>query len=345
VACPSTLFRSWLALPACSRPTLVCSDVFRLQPAGNAVLSPSDHNATLWESWKLKRQGAFASETERLAYVESRLNASVPCAKSAPGVAPSTAGATAGAANPRRRPRPSTKQESRVRRCEREQERRAARARRAKLHHKEKAQTPQQPTRATTNGLAAQPATLPASPAPPVISVGLLPAPATAPTTRRIKPRASGGYALRRALARASMGRNRRYSRGAARKALVRKMRADTQAALARKMRADTPAAGRSQIFVDVAGHGTTTVSANPRDTVAALKQAIRDKEGWPCAEQLLVFAGRHLDDETQALEHYGIRPYDTVRLAARLPGGAKRKQPASSGVDEAGLGDAPLVP
>lgn len=81
-----------------------------------------------------------------------------------------------------------------------------------------------------------------------------------------------------------------------------------------------------TQIFVEVAGGATQVVSVKTDDTVAKLKQTIADKTGWPTHAQLLVFAGKHLDQDEETLAARGIEAHAAVRLSACVRGGGKRK-------------------
>ncbi|CAE8654180.1 unnamed protein product [Polarella glacialis] len=51
------------------------------------------------------------------------------------------------------------------------------------------------------------------------------------------------------------------------------------------------------------------------KDTVGGLKDLIFDRKGIPQDKQVLVFAGRHLGDDTARLTDMGVRPDNTLQL------------------------------
>jgi large subunit ribosomal protein L40e len=74
-------------------------------------------------------------------------------------------------------------------------------------------------------------------------------------------------------------------------------------------------------IFVKTLPGKPVSVCCTSMDTVAYVKSRIEDREGIPCKDQLLMFAGKQLrDDET--LSFYDIKNNATFHLSLRLIGG-----------------------
>lgn len=72
------------------------------------------------------------------------------------------------------------------------------------------------------------------------------------------------------------------------------------------------------QIFVKTPTGSTITLEVEPTDRIEDVKEMIQDKEGFLLVEQVLVFAGKTLEDEN-TLQDYNVQKESTLHLLLRL--------------------------
>ena len=78
------------------------------------------------------------------------------------------------------------------------------------------------------------------------------------------------------------------------------------------------------QIFVRTISGRTLTFNVNDDSTINQIKQEISKREQVPVSTQVLLYAGKPLDD-SKTLSDYGIFTDSTLHLVYRLPGGSSK--------------------